>query len=54
MGKKVATEESDGRITTLDELLTCPRCGYSFKKIDEHTYEPSCNCIKKKVRISVG
>ena len=43
-----------GRITTLEELLTCPRCGEKFTKIDKYTYKPSCNCIPEDIRISVG
>ena len=35
-------------------LLKCQFCNKPFTKIDEHTYEPDCNCVKKKFRVSVG
>lgn len=35
-------------------LLKCQFCDKPFTKIDEHTYEPDCNCVKKKFRVSVG
>jgi hypothetical protein len=36
------------------DILKCTKCGAKFRKIDDYTYEPTCDCIKKKIRISVG
>jgi hypothetical protein len=38
----------------LEDLLRCNICGEKYRKLDEHTYEPNCDCVKKKLRISVG
>jgi len=40
--------ESDVR---LNVLLKCQICGIPFRKLDEHTYEPNCRCIRKKIRV---
>ena len=52
--KRVNPYDEQGTITTLGELLSCPRCGEPFVEIDKHTFKPYCDCIKKQIRISVG
>lgn len=35
-------------------IVKCTYCFKSFTKIDEYTYKPNCDCIKKDIRLNVG
>ena len=59
---KIERYDEFDRITPLGELLCCPRCGKKYieaydsiaKKKTGHLFKPSCNCIKKEIRLCVG
>ncbi len=39
---------------TIGDRLRCYYCSKKYKKIDEHTFKPDCDCLKEEIRVSVG
>ena len=48
--------EANKEILHLKETgkFRCNKCGKNFKKIDKYTWKPTCECINKNLRLSVG
>ncbi len=38
----------------IDSMLKCQKCGKKFKKIGKYQYAPTCKCLPKNFRLSVG
>jgi len=46
----------------MEYMLTCPKCGKKFvnavdtrtKKLNKYLWKPSCKCLNKDLRLSVG
>ena len=36
------------------KIPRCTICKKDYKKINEHQYEPTCDCIKKEIRLCMG
>jgi len=39
---------------SIEDILKCRKCNKPFRKIDEYTYTPDCDCYNRKFYISVG